>query len=67
MSFCISEEDQQYNKDKSNLPKTMSLLRMSQHIKSKKRVFTTAEIMDSDSNYFLRRFSNSEFWKISPY
>jgi hypothetical protein len=67
MSFCISEEDQVYNREKNSLAKTISLLRLSQHAQAHQRLFTSLEMMQHDVNYFLRRFANSEYWKISSY
>ena len=33
MSFCISEEDQQYNREKDNISKTIALLKLSKQVK----------------------------------
>jgi hypothetical protein len=50
MSFCVSEEDQLYNREKLSLAKVISLLRLSDHHRWSQQVFTTQQMMQLDVN-----------------
>lgn len=67
MSFIISEEELNYNRDKDSYTKTIALLRISQHERKHKHTYTLEKMIELDSNVFLNRFSNSEYWKASSY
>lgn len=67
MSFIITEEDLNYNRDKDSYTKTLSLLRISQHERAHRHTYSLEKMMELDSNLFLNRFSNSEYWKTSSY
>jgi len=67
MSFVISEEDLNYNRDKDSFTKTLALLRISQHERTHRHTYSLEKMLELDSNVFLNRFSNSEYWKASSY
>lgn len=50
MSFCVSEEDQTFNRDKHSMTKIIALLRLSQYHKQHSKLFTTDELMEKDVN-----------------
>lgn len=67
MSFLITEEDLNYNWDKDSFTKTLALLRISKHEREHRHTYSLEKMLDLDSNIFLHRFSNSEYWKTSSY
>lgn len=67
MSFLISEQDLYYNRDKDSFTKTLALLRISQHEREHRHTYVLEKMLELDSNNFLNRFSNSEYWKASAY
>jgi hypothetical protein len=50
MSFCVSEEDQTFNRDKHSMTKIIALLKLSQFHKKHPKLFTTDELVEKDVN-----------------